>query len=349
MKTKLNKISSLVCAFASASASFAAGTVGDIYEILPCRGEPNYETVISPEYTIDKPVAIGDTVRFKLRFVRTLAMKTDNDQWKLDYIGSGSVSVDSFVSPLKIGIYVSGRLDFATFENYVDVNANTRDFVFAYHTKPGDFALPIRLALANGPAVSGQNSGGSYLLMNDDKWNIVDKNETPANFWHIAAPAETHTPSMSPEGRDRVLDYSLVKAGFYLRDINFDSTWEKGSKNEVSAADPSAAYWRSVHSKSSVAGLIPKLVANAAISNTVTLHAWSTDESVLKIKGGREVNIVTGYNAGTPVIEKVTVGDFTFGPGYSTVPFEIEAVGAEGTGAKIVLSAWEGYSYDSTN
>ena len=45
----------------------------------------------------------------------------------------------------------------------------------------------------------------------------------------------------------------------------------------------------------------------------------------------------------------MTVGDFTFGPGYSTVPFEIEAVGAEGTGAKIVLSAWEGYSYDSTN
>ena len=149
---KLMKTLAIVAGLAAGSCAYAAG---NIYEIVPCQEDG---TAISyPVRTIDNPLVAGDTIFFKVRMVRTLAMKTAGDKWKYDYVGSGSPTIDEFFSPLMIGIFVSGKLEYAKYVNYVDdASGDVRDFIFSYTTKEGDFALPIRLAGSDGkPAGEG--------------------------------------------------------------------------------------------------------------------------------------------------------------------------------------------------
>jgi len=334
MKTKIMKTLALVVGLAAGSLAFAEG---NIYEILPCTqsGQPLQGPISSVKY----PLVAGETVYFKVRMARTLAMKTAGDQWKLVHHGMSEI-IDDFFSPLSIGVYVSGRLTYARYVNYVDSSTDVRDFIFAYTTKEGDFALPIRLAGNAGPAGYGDAST-EYVLMNSDKWTVEDADGNPATFQFFST---SPYPISSQDSRGRQLDYTLAGAGFFIRTIGFDPSWE------------SSIYWRIVHSGSSVTeSLTPRLVADAAPTNAVTLHVWSMNEDIIKIVGGREVEMTVGYNGGVPVKKTVTMGDVTFAAGQTQVSFaeagfQLQGGAPDHVGqfTNLVLSAYEDYSYNKT-
>ena len=176
MKTKLIKTLALVAGLAAGSAAFAAG---DIYEIVPCTQDGT--ALLGPVSSVRAPLVAGEQVYFKIRLARTAAMMAANDKWTLVPRGLTDIqqAMDWYFSRLMIGIYVSGRLTYARYENYVDSAPNIRDFIFSYKMQPGDFALPIRLAGNGGPAGYGDSST-EYLLLNNDKWSIEDKDGNPA-------------------------------------------------------------------------------------------------------------------------------------------------------------------------
>ena len=335
MKTKIMKTLALVVGLAAGSAAMAAGS---IYEIVPCT--QSGQALSGPIASVNSPLVAGETIYFKVRLPRTAAMKALGQQWSIVHHGMSEV-VDDFFSPLSIGIYVSGQLTFAKYVNYVDSTSDIRDFIFSYTTKPGDFALPIRLAGNGGPAGYGDSSS-EYVLLNSDKWTIEDGSGNPAVFQFGTDFDVVVSPSLST---GRQLDYSLANAGFYVKTIGFDPSWE------------SSAFWRMVHSGSAITdSLIPKLVADSAPSNAVTLHVWSMDEDIVKIVGGHQVEMTVGYEGGNPVKKTVTVGDVTFASGQTQMSFADMGFVLQGGDAlhvaqftNLVLSAFTDYSYNKLN
>ncbi len=346
MKTKLLKLLMLVVGLATGSA-FGAGNV---YDILPCT--QTGATLSGPVSSSAAPLATGETVYFKLRLLRTLAMRTAGSQWTFKYQGGGTTIdeiVAELVTPLQIGIYVSGELRFATYVTSVDPNNSLeyRDFVFSYTTKPGDFALPIRLALSNGKPAGGEQSG-DYVFMNRGIWNIVDSaTSTPAEFTYSTSSQNFDNPAQSspPEAGGRLSDYSLVKAGFYVKSLSFDPAWESEKEGEK--------FWRMVHSGSTITdSLTPRIVADAAPSNAVTLYVWSEDDSIVSVKGGDvEENFVVGYAGGVAQTRSTAVGKITFTAGKPSVDFQIQGGGEDAVGksTNLILSAFPYYTFDQSN
>ena len=330
MKTKLIKTLALVAGLAAGSPALADG---NIYEIVPCT--QTGAALSGPIASVRNPLVAGETVYFKLRMPRTQAMKAAGRHWTIVHHGMSEV-VDDYWSPLSIGIYVSGQLTFAKYAGYVDSATDIRDFIFSYTTRPGDFALPIRLAGPNGP-VGYSDSTSTYLLMNDDKWTVEDGAGNPATF-QFGTSFDVVTVPANPSGRQ--LDYTLADAGFYVKTIGFDPAWESDS------------YWRMVHSGSTITdSLLPRIVADSAPTNMVLLHVWSMDDEIVHIKGGRTVEMTVGYSGGTPVVQEVQVGDILFADGQLQADFEIEGGDALHVGqyTNLVLSAYEDYSYNRLN
>ena len=329
---KLMKTLAIVAGLAAGSCAYAAG---NIYEIVPCQEDG---TAISyPVRTIDNPLVAGDTIFFKVRMVRTLAMKTAGDKWKYDYVGSGSPTIDEFFSPLMIGIFVSGKLEYAKYVNYVDdASGDVRDFIFSYTTKEGDFALPIRLAGNDGKPAGYGDSASEYLLLNTDKWQIVDAGKNPATFMYYDTSDVPATPSYST---GRLLDYTLAKSGFHVKSIRFDDSWEDEGN-----------FWRIVNSGGTTTQLLaPRLVTDSAPSYAVTLHVWSMDDDVVSISGGTPVDMIVDYDSGTPIVKRTLVGDITFAAGQAVANFTIKGGPAASVGmsTSLVLSAFPNYSFES--
>ena len=337
MKTKLIKILALAVALVAGVHAYADG---NIYEIVPCT--QSGAALGGPISSVKSPLIAGDTVYFKLRMPRTIAMKTSGRHWTLVHHGMSEI-IDDFFSPLSIGIYVSGQRTFARYVNYVDSSADVRDFIFAYQTKPGDFALPIRLAGNDGKPAGYGEASSEYLLMNDDKWTIEDGSGNPATF-QFGTTFEVPVSPATSQGRQ--LDYTLANAGFYVRSINFDPAKESDD------------FWRMVHSGSTITdSLTPRLVAEAAPTNTVTLYVWSMNEDIVKISGSNVSNVemTVRYEAGNPIKETVHVGTVTFAAGQSQVNFSDMGFAIEGGDAthvgqftNLVLSAYTDYSYNKS-
>ncbi len=330
MKTKIVKTLALIAGLVAGSHAYAAG---NIYEIVPCSEDG--KVVESPVATLESPLVAGETLYFKLRMPRTMAMKTAGEKWRLEYIGSGSLSVDAALSPLKLGIFVSGELTYATYTGYVDSGEDVREFIFSYTTRRGDFALPIRLAGNDGNPVGYGDSSSEYMLLNADKWAVVSTNSGNATFQF--GNSEFSVSSAYPSGRQ--LDYSLAMAGFYVKTIDFDSEWESDD------------YWRIVNSGATTTqSLTPKLVAASAPSNAVSLYVWSMNDDIVSINGGTDVEMVVGYNSGTPVKQTAKVGTITFAAGQVQANFTLKGGDATHVGqyTNLVLSAFQGYSYNKS-
>src|SRR5574344_1472192 len=117
MKTKLIKLAALTLGLFAGAALHAAPT-GNIYEILPC--DEMGTALEGPVSSIAIPKVPGETFYFKVRMIRTQAMKTAGRQWKMQYVGTGSESLDLLTCPFSLGIYVSGKLTFAKYVRYQD-------------------------------------------------------------------------------------------------------------------------------------------------------------------------------------------------------------------------------------
>ncbi len=340
MKMKLTTLVALALGlFAGGVQAHEEDGVPNIFEIRPCKADGS---TYDYGYTVDKPMGAGEDIYFKIRLVSTDAMVANgNDKWTFSYIGTGSQPVDDLFSPLMIGIYVSGQLRYAEFAGYREANSLVRDFIFKYKTQPGDFALPIRLALATGPAGYGEDSP-EYVFLNDDKWGFLDKNGKKASL--KVAPARTAEYEYNQglkaiDGGKRETDYSLINANFYVKTIDFDDAWEEPGEG----ANHVNGWWRMVHQNSTITeSLTPMLEASSAPTNAVTLYVWSMDDSIVTIEGGEDVEMLVDKVNNTK--KNIKVGTVKFEAGQVSRNFKIKGV-SEKQGTYLVLSAFKKYTY----
>ena len=101
MKTKLIKLAALTLGL-FAGAALHAATDGNIYQILPC--DEMGVALEGPVSSIAIPKVPGETLYFKVRLARTPAMLTAGRQWRMEYVGTGSPTVDAITSPFSLGI-----------------------------------------------------------------------------------------------------------------------------------------------------------------------------------------------------------------------------------------------------
>ncbi len=332
---KMNKLLggiALAATFATGMTALGAG--GDIFEIRPCTADGTATDAYS---TLESPMSVGERAYFNVRLIQRTA-GDDNTVWRLVHVGATSEIVDDALYPLQIGIYVSGRLTYATLEECKADTANGfTDLIFSYLTKVGDFATPILLATETGPASDADTADLAYKLNRTDKWRVRNANGDDAKMWFWTP----NRPASSPDGGGRKLDYSLSQCGFFIRSIDFASNWETPKTDAL-------PLWRSVHQNSTqTIGTPVALDASAAVEEAITLYVWSDDESAVKIKNGTPMNLVTGYDSGNnPIIKQTQVAEVVFERGRVTSGFSIEGVAENGT-ANLVLSAWPNYNYSA--
>ncbi|MCR5413182.1 MAG: LamG domain-containing protein [Kiritimatiellae bacterium] len=327
---KMHKFLKTMALAAGLGASSIA-TAGDIYEIRPCDQDGNTTAAWA---SADSPLTSGETVYFNVRLIRRTVTGTP---WKLKHVGASDETLDDLdeASRLKIGIFVSGQLRYATLVTATpDSTTGFTDLVFKYQTRVGDFAMPIVLATGTATAPSpASSSDGSiaYLLGNTAKWDIQNDDGNSANFtfWSQAWP-------QTPPETDglRVQDFSLAQAGLYVKTVDFDSS------------RVSDTIWRQVHQNSSITvGGTPSLAVTGASEDAITLHVWSLDENAVKIKGGTTRTITTGYDtSGNPVTQDVVMGDVVIAGGATSADFAIEGV-TEGETCNLVLSPYTDFHY----
>ena len=341
MKKKLTTLA--LTAALALFAGTAAKAAGDIYDICPCDANGNDLSAAVASYA--NPVDAGTDFYFKIRLI---ARELNGNRWYIKYLGYGDELLQNLLYPMQIGVYVSGRVDYATLVS----NYSTGDFstalVFKYTTKPGDFALPIVLAAkANDDALetfpaTADASGGVYAFnplrsfwdfafdTTTDNGDGTVTTNTVTCSWRI-----NQAPPARESAFARRNDSTLEGCGFYVKTIDFSDDAED------------AAYWRSVHENSTVTGggLVPRLVASAAPTNAVTLYVWSTDESAVYVDTD---NVVSMQVSTTGETEDKHVGTVTFTGGQLTRDFALRgAVGGEGKTARLVLSAYPRYNFSA--
>ena len=156
MKKKLTTLA-LTAALGLFAGFFANAAVGDIYDIVPC----DENGVDRNAWTIaDDPFGSGVDLYFKVRLVaREFNGANPVSRWRLDYDGLIPENIAEALYPMQIGIYVSGEQTYAKLVSVLPEGNYTTALVFMYTTKPGDFAMPIRLATADGPAGDSISNG----------------------------------------------------------------------------------------------------------------------------------------------------------------------------------------------
>ena len=298
---------------AGLAAFCAAAQAADIYEIRPCRPSTSGTTAFvqaDPYATIDAPLSAGRDLYFVMRLVRH---DVSSPPWRLVHNDTtwGSPTLDEVMYPLQVGLFVSGELRWAdlvetqyTTADPVNGGYYYTDFIFKYTTKPGDFALPIKLAVEDeyGNYVPANEAGSASQYVfnrlstaNGDtgKWQIRDKDNVTGesndgNFAELVL-ATTVNPLLNhrPWGT-RETDFTLKKCGFYVKTVDFHPEWE------VAPEDPDPGVWRTVHEASTKVGYgSAQIVADSAVDSAITLYVWSTDESAVKINGGFTATVVT--------------------------------------------------------
>ena len=108
MKKKLITlvISAALGFFAGFSAKAAAG---DIYDICPC--DVNGMDLPGALTDYAHPLDAGSDIYFK---VRLIARQANGNRWYIKYLGLGDDITMNALYPMQIGIYVSGRREYAT-------------------------------------------------------------------------------------------------------------------------------------------------------------------------------------------------------------------------------------------
>ena len=319
---------------ASACGSLFAAAEGDIFEIRPCLRDG---TATNEYATASSPMDSGRKLYFNMRLYARVPGDT-NTYWRLEHIGASDEIVDDALYPLQIGIYVSGRLTYATLVETVS-RGDFTDFIFEYVTQPGDFAMPITLATESGPATETED-GSAYLLnpARTGKWKISNIRRDECNLLYYSYSSTGERPSSASPDGERITDYSLRKCGFYVQTVDFDAVYADASGTP--------AVWRTVHEGSTIANpASPKLAAAAPLAESTTLYVWSMNGDAVEIEGGADTVITTNYVGGAAQTATVKMGTVTMAGGATSADFSIRGK-VNGGAADLVLSAWPGFRFD---
>ena len=313
----------------------------DIYDITPC-GEYGEDFAEGQTWSsVSAPLGSGETVYFKLRLLaREISGSTAYGRWRLDYDGLISPSVVSNLYPMQIGIYVSGVRTYAVLDNVVSEGNFTTALIFKYTTKPGDFAMPIRLATATGPAGDTPATGEYFFDPSRSYWKMrcETSSGTADCSWLITTDMGKQSLGMVDIGRAPRSDFSLEGCGIYVQTVDFSDD------------DESSDYWRSVHENSTITGggISPRLAISAPSTAARTFYVWSEDETKLRVKTD---NLVTMQVDESGTMGTFHVGKVTFAGGQADpAPFLVEALpGSKDQTVNLVLSAYSNYNFRASS
>ena len=310
--------------------SVSPAVTGNIYEIRPI----NADGTVADAPT--KNLNPGEVARFTVRLLKN---EIGGEAFGLVYVGLGSEAVAWTTSRPKIGIWVSGELRFAELESVKRRDENFTDLIFAYQVRPGDFALPIRLAGADGAMLTPNSSGSEYYLdfrqATVPDWDVRIggvAGGAPANFMYGRPIAP-----MAPDGTPKT-DYDLSLCNFNVKTVDFDAAWEDAATKTV---------WRTVHQGSSEidnGGDLPSLQAlSLPTNNAYSLYLWSEDEAAFRMPAGADC-VQRDVHVTASTTEKRWVREIKVMSGKMSYAFDLEGV-TQGTTANLVLSAFPDFNY----
>ena len=297
--------------------SASAAPEGDIWSIRRAAGGDHGTETLS---MAENPLTAGQTVKFKFRLLNRdpqanfvehggKAGTNWDNRWYFKYVGAGGTNEAAAAAslyPPKIGVWVSGRYQWADVESlalvkYDDgtINYDFTDLICSYTVQPGDFGL---LTLAAGPdsnpveAAADGTGASAYCLKNSAFWGIYDNLTTTnsCNLW-LTSQAEgsvrDYVTFPSDDVPRWVQDRDLSQAGIYIRTVDFDSsTFNDGTWRRI-AAGGTSAYVNNGNAKRAPTLSIP---GGVATDHTVTLYAWTEDETVAYMKNGVEYDFGGG-------------------------------------------------------
>ena len=289
MKMKLMKALALTFALA---AGMAARAAGDLIEILPC--DATGETLNVPVSSVANPIDCTAHY-FKLRLVNRVGY-TATQPWVMVPKVAGASD------PLKMYVYISGELREATYTGTTVPHGLTTDFVFSFTPRAGDLALPVVLATTAGRAdVSGLTEGVvTYRLANAHLWGFYPNGDTTQDEAVLILNDANEVHASRPEGGDWSNDYSLAGAGFYVKEVDFDSNAY------------SDTVWRSINSNDTtcVNTALPMLKVNSPTNtSSAFVYVWTKDPNVVVVDGnsasiGTEYAITGTDENGDPLVTK---------------------------------------------
>ena len=291
----------------------ASAAEGDIWSIRRVSGGDHGTEELS---MADNPVTANQTVKFKFRMLNhdpannfltnggLASATTWDNRWYWKYRGGGGTNeaAAAWVSnPPKVGVWVSGRYQWADVESLalVEDNYDYTDLICSYTAKPGDFGL---LTLAAGPetapveaAVDGTGAA-AYCLKNANYWGIYDKITSSflCNFWLTSlqeADVSAYVTFPNDDSPRWVADRDMSQAGIYIRTIDFDGAKFSDDVWRRVAANGTSSYVNNGNAKRAPALSIP---GGVATDHTVTLYAWAEDENVAYMKDGTEYDFGGG-------------------------------------------------------
>ncbi len=319
--TTMNIMKKLASTFALAAAAFAApiaasAAEGDINRIYPC----NEGGVEVANGTADDPIRSGGKFYFA---VRVLKRDASDNPWRLHHVSTSSELVDDVYDPLEIGIYVSGKLTYAKYCGSNPVN-NCTDFIFSYDVKPGDFAMPVVLAVDQDnpkPANETTYKDKSYHFSPTSlsKWAVDDSTE--------AGEVATQTANFYFKSTAEDADYDLRGAGFYVQTLDFSPTsYEVPSSGEEVQAT---------------------IKLDTTPTNTVRLYVWSLDETQVKVKGTNK-SIQFGPDVAADMqTRSVGTIDVVAGKSEYTIRMTAGTAPVVGQTTQIVLNGFGDFSYSA--
>ena len=335
MKMK-NLVAFAMLALGAVAAPFAGHAApGDIYEIYPVEGSR-----LQPTDTL-KP---NDTLTFVVRLMSRNFNVPNPKGWHLKHLGSPDQEMwDYYNNPLKLGIVVSGRLELADIVSVMQLAAPLEaytDITCTYKVKPGDLALPVRLALKGStkyaPIIAGttdESIDTAYYLENDRFWTIANDDGDVSVLTYCTEERAVQVSGLFPTGTDRRVDYDLTAYGrFYLQGIRFAEPWDSDTT------------WRSVKEGGTETSNATKIETIGLPTDTGKFYVWSEDETSVKIPEakGRKVHMKLPPDGATEGDRWVYEISLTAETQY---PFPIEGV-TKDTATQLVLSPVDHYVYN---
>ena len=286
----------------------ASAAEGDIWSIRRTAGGDHGTETLS---MADNPLTAGQTVKFKFRMLNRdpqtnfttnggpASASTWDNRWYFKYVGAGGTNEAASAAnlyPPKVGVWVSGRYQWADVESLalVEDNWDFTDLICSYTVQPGDFGL---LTLAAGPesapveAAAEGTGAAAYCLKNRSYWGIYDKMTTTntCNFWLTSlqeADVASYVTFPNDDSPRWIADRDMSQAGIYIKTVDFDSaTFNADGVWRRIAAGGTSAYINNGNVKRSPTLSIPGAVAT---DHTVTLYAWVEDESIAYMKDGTD-------------------------------------------------------------
>ena len=354
MKKNLTK--SVMMAFAAVGLFGAAqATSGDLYEIEKLTG--GYGITAGYPSESNPIVHGGQSVRFALHLAAAnadTAPLSSVTNWYLDHIGPGSQPVDDVMSPLRIGVVVSGKLRWATLvETYVNDSRPAQydtahfgcgaiyDAVFEYVVQPGDYAMPMTLALAGSTEdapISALGGVTSFMFQNADKWWFRNAAGESCSLRLVDSARRADMQARNDTWTGAETDLTLASAGFYVRTVNFTdpepADWEQPGE-----------YWRSVQNGSGITGRPATLRVNGMPDRISRLYAWTTNEAVVTMSSGTPTRMGLPADGTVSNVYRVAAIDIVGGQSEGYV-IPLRGVSESLESVDVFVSQYPGFRYN---